>query len=342
MNKRQVKKRVKVQERSREINTNTKIVDNEGLKEIAVTTVESSIQEENVNTKKSNKVTKDTSKKTVKVEEKVDNVIEPKKEDVKKVVAKKVEQVVEKEVVEPKLPLSNNEDNIKEELINKVEEKVEDGVKEVAVEETVKEEAAEEVKDVPEVEEKVKEEVKDIPEVEEVKEEVKDMPEVEEVKEEVKEMPEVEEVKEEVAEKEIEEEVVEEPIEEYNIPEVIIEEPSVKDISPEEYLSIIKDKAIKLFTVKKAGYTSYEVKALLKNFSYFKTVKIKFTTDNWKTYRESDLHYMSNEADRLEMWGNVIDINSYTPKNAEFVLYYGVNGVEYWDNNEKNNYRFTK
>lgn len=346
MNKRQVKKRVKVQEHSRGTNTNTKMVKDEELKEVAATTIESDVQEENVNIEKSNKATKDTSKESIKVENKVDKVLEPKKEDVKKVATKKVEQAVEKKVVEPKLSLSNNEDKVKEECINKVEEKVEEEVKEVAVEDTVKEDVIvdEPKEEVLEVEDKKVEPVEKL-EVEkeviientsedEMVEEVKETSEVEEVKEEA-----AEESKEEVTEKEIVEEV-EEPIEEYKIPEVIIEEPSVEDILPEEYLSIIKEKAIKLFTVKKAGYTSYEVKALLKNFSYFKTVKVKFTTDNWETYKEADLHYMSDEADKLEMWGNVIDINSYTPENAEFVLYYSVNGAEYWDNNEKNNYRF--
>lgn len=302
MNKRQVKKRGKVQEHSRTTNTNPKIVKKEELIEVALTTIESDIQEENKNIEKNNETTKDTSKKSIKVKDKV--------EEVKDVVKEKVEQAIQEEIVEPKLSLS-----IKDNKINEVEDVAQEVIVEDAVEEAILAESGEKVN-----EEVIEAKNKDVEPVE-----------VLEVEEEVI----IEDTKlDEIAEE------AEKSIEEYKIPDITIEEPSVEDIKPEEYLSIINEKEIKLFTVKKVGYTSYEVKALLKNLNYFKTVKIKYTTDSWETYKEADLNYISNEANGLEMWGNVIDINSYTPEKAEFVLYYGVNGADYWDNNEKNNYRF--
>lgn len=142
-------------------------------------------------------------------------------------------------------------------------------------------------------------------------------------------------------EKEIKEEakeIIEEAKEVIN--EVIDEEKE-----PIRYINIIGDKAIKLYSINKNG-TEYKITALLKDFAYEKDVKIKYTFDGWNTYKEEGMYYCSSgydieqlNEDRLQVWDKYLSIKDNEKKNFEFVLYYGVNGYDYWDNNDEKNYK---
>ena len=122
-------------------------------------------------------------------------------------------------------------------------------------------------------------------------------------------------------------------------------ETKLEEKEPVRYINIIGDKAIKLYSINKNG-TEYKITALLKDFAYEKDVKIKYTFDGWNTYKEEGMYYCSSgydteqlNEDRLQVWDKYLSIEDNEKKNFEFVLYYGVNGYDYWDNNDEKNYK---
>lgn len=86
----------------------------------------------------------------------------------------------------------------------------------------------------------------------------------------------------------------------------------------------------------------------LKNFDYNKDVKVVYTTDNWETRQEAELHYSyyqsygygtadsPNEAG-FEYWYSYIQVDP-TVSTIEYAIRYEVNGQVYWDNNFGSNY----
>ena len=129
------------------------------------------------------------------------------------------------------------------------------------------------------------------------------------------------------------------------IKEEALEVTPCKETEPVRYINIIRDKAIKLYSITKNG-TEYKIAALLKDFAYEKDVKIRYTFDGWNTYKEEGMYYCSQgydmeqlSSDRLQMWDKYFSIEDYKKENFEFVLYYGVNGYNYWDNNDEKNYK---
>lgn len=118
-----------------------------------------------------------------------------------------------------------------------------------------------------------------------------------------------------------------------------------KETETIKYINIIRDKAIKLYSITKNG-TEYKIAALLKDFAYEKDVKIRYTFDGWNTYKEEGMYYCSQgydmeqlSSDRLQIWDKYFSIEDDKKEKFEFVLYYGVNGYDYWDNNDKKNYK---
>ena len=214
--------------------------------------------------------------------------------------------------------------------------KAEDIKKEVAV--TVNSDLEnEKIKEVTTLEETVK--VKEANSDNNVKEEV--LKPKTEVKEELTNKKDAETKLEEKEIKEEAKEIIEEAKEVINeVNEVIDEEKE-----PVRYINIIGDKAIKLYSINKNG-TEYKITALLKDFAYEKDVKIKYTFDGWNTYKEEGMYYCSSgydteqlNEDRLQVWDKYLSIEDNEKKNFEFVLYYGVNCYDYWDNNDEKNYK---
>ena len=129
------------------------------------------------------------------------------------------------------------------------------------------------------------------------------------------------------------------------IKEEALEVTPCKETEPVRYINIIRDKAIKLYSITKNG-TEYNIAALLKDFAYEKYVKIRYTFDGWNTYKEEGMYYCSQgydmeqlRSDRLQIWDKYFSIEDDKKENFEFVLYYGVNGYNYWDNNDEKNYK---
>lgn len=68
-----------------------------------------------------------------------------------------------------------------------------------------------------------------------------------------------------------------------------------------------------------------------------KSVKIRYTEDNWKTYKDIPADFLdSDDYSNLEWCAN-INVSKST-KHVEFAVVYEVNGTEYWDNNFGSNY----
>jgi len=99
----------------------------------------------------------------------------------------------------------------------------------------------------------------------------------------------------------------------------------------------------------------------VENLGYEKVVGMRWTDDNWETYTDSFLTYDKSIDNNFEIWGlrfdpffyatsyyigswtNYINGNSASgpapASEIEFAIFYKVNGQEYWDNNDGQNYK---
>lgn len=93
------------------------------------------------------------------------------------------------------------------------------------------------------------------------------------------------------------------------------------------------------------GFLSYYVPffyvratVAVSNLAYSKVVGICYSTDGWKTWKESDGEYAGKSGNldlfRVQTTGDVAQA-------YDFAVYYKVNGKTYWDNNGGANYRVT-
>ncbi|MDE6314732.1 MAG: CBM21 domain-containing protein [Lachnospiraceae bacterium] len=86
---------------------------------------------------------------------------------------------------------------------------------------------------------------------------------------------------------------------------------------------------------------NYQITAAVKNLAFAKVVKVKYTEDNWKTYKEVPLNYLySMPNSSTEIWTVSLNLNPYTVDQFHYCLSYQVNGQTYWDNNWGENYNF--
>lgn len=70
-----------------------------------------------------------------------------------------------------------------------------------------------------------------------------------------------------------------------------------------------------------------------------KVVKVRYTEDNWNTYKDVDTAYpvgSASTADTTE-WSTNVTVSS-SAKQVKFAVLYEVDGVQYWDNNFGSNY----
>lgn len=72
----------------------------------------------------------------------------------------------------------------------------------------------------------------------------------------------------------------------------------------------------------------------VQNLGVEKKVGVRYTLDNWATYKDVDATYQYSTASNSM---DVFDIPSF-PSGAKYAVYYTVNGVTYWDNNFGDNY----
>lgn len=69
-----------------------------------------------------------------------------------------------------------------------------------------------------------------------------------------------------------------------------------------------------------------------------KSVKLRYTEDNWKTYKDVPASFLNPiPINSISEWSSNINVSKST-KHVEFAVVYEVNGTEYWDNNFGSNY----
>ena len=85
--------------------------------------------------------------------------------------------------------------------------------------------------------------------------------------------------------------------------------------------------------------TTINITAIVKNIAYEKVVGVRYTDNNWTSYKNVELKYSSPiEGTNSEIWTGTIEIDSSEKSSFHFCGYYTVNGVTYWDNNFGANY----
>lgn len=107
------------------------------------------------------------------------------------------------------------------------------------------------------------------------------------------------------------------------------------------YREILGSEPIKVILEKaKKSVTDYKINVVLKNYNYHKAINALVTEDSWATKRVVELTYQSSIDDDLELWGTSIKIDPKKVENFEYVVYYDVNGQQYFDNNYEQNYKY--
>ncbi|MCX7923983.1 MAG: CBM21 domain-containing protein [Clostridia bacterium] len=83
--------------------------------------------------------------------------------------------------------------------------------------------------------------------------------------------------------------------------------------------------------INSTGATVFEGSVAVKNLAYTKVVKVRYTTDNWVTYKEVSASYGSSVQYNTELWRFSTTVPAGT--TIKYAISYTVNGVTYWDNN---------
>lgn len=80
----------------------------------------------------------------------------------------------------------------------------------------------------------------------------------------------------------------------------------------------------------------------VKNIDYHKSVHIRYTIDNWKTFADLQARYVPNSCDGFSdkfsflLYAHTLDIGN----RLEFAVRFQARGVQYWDSNGGTNYVF--
>nr|CAB3265097.1 protein phosphatase 1 regulatory subunit 3B-like [Phallusia mammillata] len=83
----------------------------------------------------------------------------------------------------------------------------------------------------------------------------------------------------------------------------------------------------------------------VKNIAYDKSVDVRLTTDNWKTFQDYECQYVKDAYENGEF--DTFHFNVTIPSISEnidclmFCIKFVCNGAEYWDNHDGSNYRIT-
>ena len=107
------------------------------------------------------------------------------------------------------------------------------------------------------------------------------------------------------------------------------------------YSELLGDKHIKVLdSDEKKIVSKYPIKVILKNYFPDKQVKVKYTEDNWKTFNEEYMDFISQDENNIEEWNAYLKISARNKENFEYIISYDNNGEIIYDNNEGNNYKF--
>lgn len=95
--------------------------------------------------------------------------------------------------------------------------------------------------------------------------------------------------------------------------------------------------------IRRSPSVSYNcIRAVVNNLGYGKKVILRYTLDNWVSFHEIELSYVSSvSGTNEELWA--VQLNDLVPDNVDSFQYcirYEVNGQTYWDNNFGSNYDY--
>lgn len=84
---------------------------------------------------------------------------------------------------------------------------------------------------------------------------------------------------------------------------------------------------------------NYTINAVVKNLTYNKIIKVRYTQDNWATYQDAALSYSSPYYNTdYETWSVTLNLDENKMDSFQYCVSYEVNGQTYWDNNFGANY----
>ncbi len=106
-----------------------------------------------------------------------------------------------------------------------------------------------------------------------------------------------------------------------------------------DYLGVANVKSMRLTY---QSSENYKIQAAVRNLAYSKVVKVRYTEDNWATYKDVDLSYVSAiSGTDSEIWEVTLNLDPDKRDSFQYSLCYQVNGQTYWDNNFGSNYDST-
>ncbi|NLP27558.1 MAG: hypothetical protein GX370_02065, partial [Clostridia bacterium] len=85
------------------------------------------------------------------------------------------------------------------------------------------------------------------------------------------------------------------------------------------------------------GRDSLSGQIVVKDLAYEKDIKVRYSYDNWTTFKETSAKYNFTERNGVEIWSFEDNIPS-DAEQVKFAISYTVNGKTYWDNNFNENY----
>ena len=94
-------------------------------------------------------------------------------------------------------------------------------------------------------------------------------------------------------------------------------------------------------TVLRTGFVypdEYPIEVVLKNYAFQKNVFVRYTENNWASYKDVPLTYQSTNADGTENWKTTLNVDSSKLDSFAYAVCYKVNGQTYWANNFGANY----
>lgn len=85
--------------------------------------------------------------------------------------------------------------------------------------------------------------------------------------------------------------------------------------------------------------SNYKITVAVKNIGFAKKVQLKYSLNNWASYKLADLSYEGPaEGQNFEYWSITLNLSESELNNIQYCVSYTVNGQTYWDSNFGRNF----
>lgn len=85
---------------------------------------------------------------------------------------------------------------------------------------------------------------------------------------------------------------------------------------------------------------NYPINVTLQNYGFEKKVTVRYTEDDWKTYKDVTMSHTGTNSDGTEIWSTELNLDGSKINSFEYCVRYEVNGQVYWANNFGENYNY--